>query len=118
MNLDSGTSPNTHSQKNNLPTENQIEIIELKPCQKNGNLKAFVDVKIDSIIIHDFRIIQQKDQKPWVSVPQLSWRDSSGGLSYKNLVELPKELKSRVEEAILEFYQRHPSSEKSDNNGA
>lgn len=84
----------------------EITIIELRPCVKDGNLKAFVDVKINEILIKDFRIIQQKDQKAWVSVPQGSWRDSSGGLSYKNLIELPKELKARVEEAVLEHYQR------------
>lgn len=81
-----------------------IEIIEVKKCSKDGNLKAFVDVKIDNILIKDFRIIQQKNQKAWVSVPQTSWRDSSGGLSYKNLVELPKELKTDVEKAVLEYW--------------
>lgn len=77
-----------------------IQVIDIKKVSV-GNVRAFVNLKINDILIHDFRIVQQENQKPWVSVPQVSWKDREGKTHYKNLIELPKEVKEEVNRAIL-----------------
>ena len=71
-----------------------------------GKLKAFASVKVDNIIIHDFRIVQQDGQRAWVSVPQVSWKDNQGQIKYKALLDIPGELKQRIEVAILSAWEQ------------
>lgn len=66
-----------------------------------GNLRAFADVKIGDIVIRDFRIIQQPNQKPWVSSPQRTYKSENGEMRYANTIELSNELKTKVQLAVL-----------------
>ena len=75
-----------------------------------GKLKAFASVKVDNIIIHDFRIVQQDGQRAWVSVPQVSWKDNQGQIKYKALLDIPGELKQRIEVAILSAWEQEKAS--------
>lgn len=77
-----------------------IKMLEIKPVS-SGNLKAFVKLKIDDIVICGFRIVRQSGQKPWVSVPQTAWTGSDGKIHYKNLIELPGILKDEIFKAVL-----------------
>ena len=78
-----------------------VLVLEIRENTKGGNLKAFADVKIGEIVIKDFRIVQQKGQKAWVSVPQLSYQSEAGETYYKPMVTLPDELKERVSFEVL-----------------
>jgi hypothetical protein len=53
-----------------------VEVLEIKPIE-NGNLKAFVKLKIGDVVFHDFRIVQQAGQKAWVSAPISTWVDEA-----------------------------------------
>lgn len=81
-----------------------IDIFNLERLDK-GNLKAFVDIKIGrSIRIYGFRVIQQPNQKPWVSPPQRSWQDPQGKTHYAPIIEVFDELKQEIEEAVMQSY--------------
>jgi DNA-binding cell septation regulator SpoVG len=83
-----------------------IQVVEVTAIGK-GNLKAMASVRIGpSLIVHKCRIIQQPGQHAWVSMPQEAWTGSDGKAHYTALVELTGDLRTRVEQAILEAVQR------------
>ena len=83
-----------------------IEIIEIRIISGDRPLKAFVDVKIGSWIIHDWRITKQDGQRASVSVPQTSWKDREGKVRYRALLSIPGELRQRIEVAILSAWEK------------
>jgi len=44
-----------------------------------------------------------------VSVPQMSWKDAEGKKKYKALLSIPRELKQRIEVAILSAWEKEKS---------
>ena len=78
-----------------------IEVVALRPLVDNGNLKAFVSVRLGGVTIHDCRIVQQPGQAAWVSMPQREYADKQGQKKYSAIVELSDSLKSSVAEIIL-----------------
>lgn len=84
-------------------TLRRIKILEIRQID-NGNLKAFVKLKIGEIVFHDFRIIKQPNQRAWVSAPISTWVDETGKTRYKTIVEFPQELKREISEAVLNAY--------------
>ncbi|MBC8461116.1 MAG: hypothetical protein H8D67_24285 [Deltaproteobacteria bacterium] len=80
-----------------------VEILEIKPIE-NGNLKAFVKLKIGDVVFHDFRIVQQPNQRAWVSAPVSTWVDEAEQARYKTIIELPPKLKREISEAVLNAY--------------
>ena len=77
-----------------------VEVLKITPV-RNGNLEAFVKLRIGETVIHDFRIIQQRGQRPWVSAPIVSWIDTDGSTQYKTLIDFPHRLKDAVSDAVL-----------------
>jgi hypothetical protein len=82
----------------------QIEVLDLKPLEKPGNLKAFVSVQVHGITIRDCRIVQQPGQQAWLSPPQQSY-EVAGERKWKAIVEFPKELRKEIEAVVLEAWQ-------------
>ena len=66
-----------------------------------GSLKAYVSVKIGQLVVHDFRVIEQAGQAPWVSVPQKTWNTPTGERRFSPLLELPREWKGPLAAAVL-----------------
>lgn len=84
-----------------------IQIIEIRFLSGNRSLKAFVDVKVNDWVIHDFRITQQNGQKLSVLPPQVSWKDpQTGTIRFKGILTIPPEQKQLIEIAILAAFQR------------
>lgn len=83
-----------------------IEVTDIRAVNGGGTLKALAAVSMDTnlgtIEIKDFKVIHQEGKKPWVSAPQAKWEDNDGETKYKNLIELPPELKKEVSKKILE----------------
>ncbi len=76
-----------------------IRVLKIKKIEK-GALQAFVDVQIGQVQIKGFRVVKQPDQSAWVSVPQTE-QVKSGEKRYFNLIELPNDLKRKVQDAVL-----------------
>src|SRR5262245_36496201 len=89
------------------PRDKNITVEEIRPISDKGALKAFCTVNLSGQIrIHSVRIIQQADQRPWVSLPQVEVRAKDGGRSkWYPIVEcIDKELLSRISEVVLATY--------------
>lgn len=77
-------------------------VLEVKPLENAGNLRAFATVKLGAVVIRSCRIIQQPNQRPWVSLPQ-----QKSGERYYPVVEIVRrELLDQVRAAILEAWER------------
>jgi len=82
-----------------------IEIVALKPLTNKGNLKAFASIRLGGVIIHDCRILQQPNQRPWVSLPQREF-ERDGQKKYSAVVELSDPLKREVSRLVLAAWER------------
>lgn len=111
---------NAPQQRNNAPkTQEQtkipiprIEIVSIRAVRAGsaGNIRAFVDVQIgkpgNCLEVRDFRIIQQPEQRAWVSPPQRQWKDEeTGRILYADLVRFPDAWKEAIRTAVLTAWQ-------------
>lgn len=84
------------------PRPSAIQVLEVRTLEGMGNLRAFVTVKLGAVVIHGCRVIQQPNQKAWVSLPQ-----QKSGERYYSVVEITrKELLEQVKSAVLEAWER------------
>ena len=86
-----------------------IEILTIRLTTTNSSLRAFVDVKVGTWIINDWRVWQQNG-RAYVSVPQSSWKDPSGQLRFKPILTIPDDQLEKIQTAILYAY--HQEKEK------
>ena len=85
----------------------EIQIVELRLLPGDRPLRAFVDIKVNDWIIHDFRVLKQNGQKAFVSPPQASWKDpETGAIKYKGILTIPPEQKQRIDVEILSAFQK------------
>jgi DNA-binding cell septation regulator SpoVG len=92
-----------------------ITVTAIRKVNSNGSLKAVVDFKLNDSEFYDWRIIQQKDQKAFVSSPANTWENKEGKKQYKNLIKFPKKLHEEIEDKILiEFFELGPEPETDD----
>lgn len=63
-----------------------IEVVEITPLTDRGALKAYVTIRAGKCIINDCRIIKERNKKPWLSMPVLSYKDKFGTTHYRNLI--------------------------------
>jgi DNA-binding cell septation regulator SpoVG len=84
------------------PSRYQVDVFDMERFTDKGNLKAVADVKIGkSLKIFGMRVIQQPNQKPWVSPPQRSWKGDGEKMKYSPIIELSGALKEEVDAAVL-----------------
>jgi DNA-binding cell septation regulator SpoVG len=78
-----------------------VSVLEINPVPA-GNLKAFVKVQIGPMVIDGFRVVQQPDQKAWVSVPQERGTDGK----YYNRIQIEDDdLLNRVRSTVLSAWE-------------
>ncbi len=84
----------------------KIEVLEIRLLNDGRPLRAFCDVRVNTWIVHDFRIVKQNDQRVSVSPPQVSWKDpQTGQIKYRGILTIPSEEKQEIETEILHAYQ-------------
>lgn len=78
----------------------QITILKLKSVEGKNQLRAFVDVSINSeITINGIRLM--KDPKDfWIWLPQTSYQ-SNGQTKYAPIITVSDELKKKIRDIIL-----------------
>lgn len=82
-----------------------IQILEIRLVDpKESGLRGFADVKLDTILIKDFRIIQ-RNGKPFIEAPHTTFK-KNGQMMFNQIVSFPDELRVRVDTAILTAYFR------------
>ena len=81
-----------------------MRVIELRLKPDNArSLRAFADIELDDgTVIRDMRVVQKReDQRPYVTCPQLAWKDPSGEMRYKTIIVLPTPIKTKIDALIL-----------------
>ena len=82
----------------------EIKVIRIKKTTTNGNIKAFCDIQIGKTEFYDFKVVQQPDQKPWISTPTAQW-NKDGTTKYKQLIKFPDELKKQIDVVVLKAFE-------------
>ena len=82
----------------------EIRVIKIKKIEK-GALQAFAEVQIGQVQIKGFRVVKQPNQSAWVSVPQVEYV-KDGEKRYFNLIDLPNDLKRKVQDAVLVAWEK------------
>lgn len=89
-----------------MPNAKSVTILNMKPTNKPGSLKAFVSIEIGGFKFHDCRLIQQEGQIAWVSPGQTRWTPPDGGkMRYKANFEWPEAWTEAIREAIVTAYE-------------
>lgn len=70
----------------------------------SGNTKAFVSVQIGSLTIHDFRIVQQPNQRAYVAAPQTEYLTADNEKRFKPMLSYPDSWKEAIEKRVLAAY--------------
>lgn len=84
----------------------EVELIAVRPIVSNGPIKAFVDIKLGDLVIHEFRIIKRDGQRLQIQTPITSWRGRDGIIRYRSLFSAPAELMQRIEVTILSAWEK------------
>jgi DNA-binding cell septation regulator SpoVG len=85
-----------------------IEVLEVRPVRGEGNLRAFVSIRLGAVVIHGCRVVQQPGQRAWVALPQTPARkkaDGSGAGWFPVIEIRRRELLDQVRDAILAAWQ-------------
>lgn len=79
------------------------EVLQVRRIENGGNLKGVASVRVGSVTIHDFRIVQEPNKAAYVQPPQRSYTDKQSGRQQfaGPLVELPADVLARVKKAVL-----------------
>jgi hypothetical protein len=84
-----------------------VEVIEIRRTRKPGPLLAFADLRVGSLLVRDFRVMQENGSKPYVKAPFTTYKDKTGQLRFRQIIDLPNEVRGQVDNAILNaFFQR------------
>jgi DNA-binding cell septation regulator SpoVG len=79
-----------------------VTVESIKPITGAGNLRAFAVISVaGKLRISDVRVIQQPDQKPWVSMPSRAY-EKDGQRKWSPIVELiDDQLKETISQVVL-----------------
>lgn len=81
----------------------RIEVVSLRLVDPQpSGLRGFADIKLDAILIKDFRIVQ-RNGKPFIEGPYAP-RKKNGQMFFNLIVIFPEDLKVQVDTAILAAY--------------
>ena len=101
MNVSKSTSENNYTS-----SSTKTQVIAIRHIDK-GTVRAIADVGLGpSLTLKEFKVIQQTGQRAWVSPPSREWQSTDGKRHFTLLVELTGSLRKRVEQAVLEAWER------------
>lgn len=87
----------------------QVEVLRIVPVANRGNLQAFADVKLSTplgaFIFRRCRVIQQPNQRAYVSLPQEEWTGRNGKRGYTTLITPPDAIAEVIYTAILQAWE-------------
>jgi hypothetical protein len=84
-----------------------IEVLDIKPLDNAGTLKALVSVRIGAITINDCKIICQEGRRPWLGLPSKEYQSKSGDRRFSPIVELPDALRAELSRLVLSAWEKH-----------
>lgn len=84
-----------------------VEVSNLVSVSNRGALRALCSIRLGGLLIKDCRIVQDGTKRPWVSMPQISYKTQDGSMQYRTLVEVTDaQLRRAISEAVLSAWNR------------
>lgn len=83
----------------------EIRVLDIRLLPGTKTTRAFVDVRIDEILVRDFRIYQTNG-KPSVRNPFTAYKDQDGKLIFREIISLPSTVQAEAHALILSEYFR------------
>ena len=83
----------------------EIQVLDVRILPGDRPLKAFADVRLDEILIRDFRVLQSNG-RPYVKAPFQTYKNTVGEIQFRQIIDLPVEVRSQVDTAILSAFYR------------
>jgi DNA-binding cell septation regulator SpoVG len=84
----------------------RVEVVSLRLIEpKESGLRGFADIRLDAVTIRDFRIFQ-RNGKPYVKAPFTTYKNQNGELCFRQIIDLPDEVRGQVDTAILSAFYR------------
>jgi DNA-binding cell septation regulator SpoVG len=93
-----------------------IQVLAIRFLHGDRSTKAFADVKIDDMIVSDFRVMQNEG-RAYVRTPFSTYKNQTGELCFKQIVTFPDEVRGQIDNLILSaFYREREKSNAADTN--
>lgn len=83
-----------------------IQVVGLRFLPGDRPLKGFADIQLGDLILKDFRVMKDNGGKPYVKAPFTTYRDKTGQLRFRQIIDLPAEVRGRIDNMILSEYNR------------
>jgi len=81
-----------------------IQVEEIRKLER-GSLRGFATVNVGGLIrISHIKIIQPEGKEAFIQMPQRSYQMSNGETRYSNVIDLPDNVSSELEKAVLWFW--------------
>jgi hypothetical protein len=98
--------PNSEAENNDTASSTKIPVITIRRAD-TGTVRTIEDVGVGpSLTPKECKVIQQPGQWAWVNPPSREWQGSDGKRHFSLLVELIGSLRKRVDQAIVEAWER------------
>ena len=91
----------------------EIRVLDIRLLPGNRVTRAFADISLGEITIRDFRVLQSNG-RPYVKAPFQTYKNAAGEIQFKQIIDLPDEVRGQVDTAILGAFYRKRENE-SDN---
>ncbi len=95
-----------------MAKEEGVAITAVRFPEYPGKIRAYYSVRIGDWIIHEWRLVQEPGKPPWVSYPMITLKDRYGRKRFQALLDMPSEIKRRVDLAILSSWEEDKSHAK------
>ena len=82
-----------------------IRVLEIRLLPGDKATRAFCDIEIDGIILKDFRVMQN-GKRAYVKAPFNTYKNAAGEVCFRQIVDLPDEVRGQVDTAILSAFYR------------
>lgn len=85
-----------------------VNVKSIAPPRKNGVLAhaaAEIELEGQRIVVSDLRILRNKSGELWVGLPSVPVQDGGKSYHYEPCIELSRELKRALEDAVLSRYE-------------
>lgn len=79
-----------------------VEVVDIRKITGDGSLRAFADLKVGSLIIKGFSVLEGKNGI-FVSLPKKAAKD---GRWFEMITPLDERLKQEMQDKVLEAYDR------------
>jgi hypothetical protein len=83
----------------------RIEILGMRILPGNKSTRAFCDVQIGDITVRDFRVMQNGG-RAYVRAPFTTYKTQTGELNFRQIIDLPEEVRGQVDTLILTAFYR------------